>query len=166
MCETKKGKKDLNKHRVIFCSCWCEHLFAALQLGMVLMSVPVLAGYDVILAATVLTCEVSALVLLCLHPHCLHQELSWGPAAPIWHFSSCRARRLPWSTRRYWWSGNLFYCFYNSTVMSWVGVGRWAWLHGVNCTSEAQKRDGMRGVIINHKFAYVNMSSLVLSSLA
>lgn len=162
MCGTKKGKQALNKYRVIFSSCWCEHfyLFAAPQLGVVLMYVSVLVG------SMVLRCEVSALVLLCLHPHCLHHKLSWGPATPVWHFSSCRARLLLWSARQYWWSGNLFCFFYNSTVMSCVDVGRWAWLHGVHCTSKAQKRDDMRGVIINHKFTYVNMSSLVFSSLA
>lgn len=50
--------------------------------------------------------------------------------------------------------------------MSCVDVGRWASLHGVNCASEAQKIDDYRKTIINHKFTYVNMSSLMLSSSA
>lgn len=42
LCKIKKGKQALNKRRVIFCSCWCEHfyLIAAPQLGVVLVCVP------------------------------------------------------------------------------------------------------------------------------
>lgn len=109
---------------------------------------------------------VTALVSSCPHPHRLDQELFWIQAAPIWNFSSWRAIWLPWSARQFWWSGNLFFCFYDSTDTSCVDISRWDRQFGVNCTPEARKIDGMRRAIINHKVAYTNMSGSMASSSA
>lgn len=45
-------------------------------------------------------------------------------------------------------------------------LSRWGWQYGVNCTSEAQKIAGIKGTIINHEVAYIDMSSLMVSGSA